>query len=130
MIVGVGVDIVDIARFARALNRTQGLASRLFTQGEQGLPVKSLAGRFAAKEALAKAIGGPRGMLWTDAEIVTDELGRPELKVYGSVATAAARLGVRHWHVSLSHDGGVAVAVVVAEGEPPGATRAPGLGWV
>ena len=116
MIVGVGVDIVDIARFARALNRTQGLAVRLFTQGEQGLPVKSLAGRFAAKEALAKAIGAPRGMLWTDAEIVTDPLGRPELKVYGTVAAAAARLGVRCWHVSLSHDGGVAVAVVVADG--------------
>jgi holo-[acyl-carrier protein] synthase len=133
MIVGVGVDIVDIARFARALNRTQGLAARLFTEGEQGLPVKSLAGRFAAKEALAKAIGGPRGMLWTDAEIVTDTLGRPELKIYGTVATAAARVGVRYWHVSLSHDGGVAVAVVVAEGEPgvaPGAPGAPGLGWV
>jgi holo-[acyl-carrier protein] synthase len=142
MIVGVGVDIVDIARFSRALNRTKGLAARLFTEGEQGLPVKSLAVRFAAKEALAKAIGGPSGMLWTDAEIVTGALGRPEVKVYGTVAAAAARLAVRHWHVSLSHDAGVAVAVVVAEGEPasaqaaqaaPGAQAAHGahgLGWV
>ena len=129
MIVGVGFDVVEIGRFARALNRTQGLANRLFTEGERGLAVKSLAARFAAKEALAKALGAPRGLLWTDAEVVTDPAGRPELKVYGTVAAAAARLGVRHWHVSLSHDGGIATAVVIAEagdlnGEPTG------LGWV
>jgi len=118
MIVGVGIDVVDITRFARALNRTPTLASRLFTEGERDLPVKSLAARFAAKEALAKALGGPRGLLWTDVEVVTDSLGRPELRVYGTVAAAAALLGVRRWHVSLSHDGGVATAVVVAEGEP------------
>jgi holo-[acyl-carrier protein] synthase len=131
MIVGVGIDIVEIARFARALNRTQGLAGRLFTEGEQGLPVKSLAGRFAAKEALAKALGGPHGLLWTDAEIVTDDLGKPGLVVSGTVAVAAARLGVRRWHVSLSHDAGLATAVVVAEGEAAaGMEVAAGLGWV
>ncbi len=147
MIVGIGVDVVEIARFARALSRTRGLANRLFTEGEQQLPVRSLAARFAAKEALAKSLGGPRGLLWTDAEIVTDSLGRPELKVYGTVAEMAARLGVRRWHVSLSHDAGIAAAAVVAEGEAPGvsgagvtggaegadaapAARAVGLGWV
>jgi holo-[acyl-carrier protein] synthase len=124
MIVGVGIDVVEIARLAQALTRTQGLANRLFTNGELGLPVRSLAARFAAKEAVAKALGGPRGLLWTDAEIVTDPLGRPALQVYGTVADAAARLGVRHWHVSLSHDGGFATAVVLAEG------GASGLGWV
>lgn len=138
MIVGVGIDIVDIARFGRALNRTQGLANRLFTQGEQGLPTRSLAGRFAAKEALAKALGGPRGLLWTDAEVVADSLGRPELRVSGTVAAAAERLGVRRWHLSVSHDAGVATAIVVAEGAPnaPGApdvsardAEATGLGW-
>jgi holo-[acyl-carrier protein] synthase len=116
MIVGVGIDVVDIARFERALDRTQGLASRLFTDSERGLPVRSLAARFAAKEALAKALGAPRGLLWTDAEVVTGPLGRPELRVDGTVAAAAARLGVRRWHVSVSHDGGVATAVVIAEG--------------
>jgi holo-[acyl-carrier protein] synthase len=117
MIVGVGIDVVDIARFARALNRTEGLTGRLFTDGEQGLPVRSMAARFAAKEALAKALGGPRGLLWTDAEIVSDALGRPELRVYGTVAAAATGLGVLRWHVSLSHEGGVATAVVIAEGD-------------
>ncbi len=124
MIVGVGVDVVGIARFEQALSRTQGLAARLFTEGERGLPVRSLAARFAAKEALAKALGAPRGLLWTDAEVIAGPLGQPGLNVYGTVAAAAARLGVRRWHVSLSHDGGVAMAVVIAEGE------AAGLGWV
>lgn len=130
MIVGVGIDVVEIARFARALNRTQGLASRLFTESEQGLPVRSLAARFAAKEALAKALGGPHGLLWTDAEVVTDPLGRPELKVNGTVAAAAVRLGVRRWHLSLSHDGGLATAIVIAEDEAGGTPVATGLGWV
>jgi holo-[acyl-carrier protein] synthase len=124
MIVGIGIDVVEIARLAQALERTQGLANRLFTEEEQDMPVRSLAARFAAKEALAKALGAPRGLLWTDAEIVTSSLGRPELKVYGTVADAAARLGVRRWHVSLSHDGGIATAVVLAEGGTSG------LGWV
>jgi holo-[acyl-carrier protein] synthase len=129
MIVGLGIDIVEIARFTRALNRTQGLADRLFTEGERGLAVKSLAARFAAKEAVAKALGAPRGLLWTDTEVVTDPVGRPLLKVHGTVAAAAARLGVRHWHVSLSHDGGMATAVVIAEGGD-GNGEATGLGWV
>jgi holo-[acyl-carrier protein] synthase len=125
MIVGVGLDVVDIARFERSLTRTPGLAGRLFTQGERGLPARSLAARFAAKEALAKALGAPRGLLWTDAEVVTSPAGRPRLNVAGTVAAAAAQLGVARWHLSLSHDGGVASAVVVAEGDRPA-----GLGWV
>ncbi len=125
MIVGVGIDVVDIARFEQALTRTPGLAGRLFTEGERGLPAHSLAARFAAKEALAKALGAPRGLLWTDAEIVTSPAGRPHLKVSGTVAAAAARLGVTSWHLSLSHDAGIASAVVIAEGDKPA-----GLGWV
>jgi holo-[acyl-carrier protein] synthase len=125
MIVGVGIDVVEIARFEQALNRTPGLASRLFTDGERILPAHSLAARFAAKEALAKALGAPRGLLWTDAEVVTDNRGRPSLRVHGTVAAAAGRLGVTQWHLSLSHDAGIASAVVIAEGAPP-----PGLGWV
>ena len=75
MIAGVGIDVVDIARFTQALTRTPSLAGRLFTEGESGLPAHSLAARFAAKEALAKALGAPRGLLWTDAEIVTSPAG-------------------------------------------------------
>jgi holo-[acyl-carrier protein] synthase len=125
MIVGVGIDVVEIARFEQALIRTEGLAGRLFTDGERTLPPHSLAARFAAKEALAKALGAPRGLLWTDAEVVTDNDGRPSLLVYGTVAAAAERLGVTGWHLSLSHDAGIASAVVIAEGD-----RQAGLGWV
>ncbi|MFG2002667.1 holo-ACP synthase [Spirillospora sp. NPDC048911] len=117
VIVGVGIDVVDIARFERSLARTPGLLTRLFTEGERGLPGRSLAARFAAKEALAKALGAPRGLLWTDAEVRREESGRPVLCVSGTVAAAAAERGVRRWHVSLSHDGGIATAVVIAEGE-------------
>ena len=125
MIVGVGIDVVGIDRFADALARTPSLAVRLFTDGERGLPPRSLAARFAAKEALAKALGAPRGLLWTDAEIVTGPGGQPRLAVSGTVATAAARCGVTGWHLSLSHDAGLASAVVIAEGAQPA-----GLGWV
>lgn len=127
MIIGVGIDVVEIARMVVALERTKGLAARLFTERERKLPDRSLAARFAAKEAVAKALGGPSGLRWTDAEVVTGPRGRPELRVHGTVAVAADWLGVRHWHLSLSHDGGVATAVVIAEGEDG---RATGLGWV
>jgi holo-[acyl-carrier protein] synthase len=136
MIVGVGIDVVEIARLEQALDRTQDLADRLFTAAERALPMPSLAARFAAKEALAKALGAPPGLSWTDAEVVVGTDGRPELKVSGTVADAAARRGVRRWHVSLSHDGGLATAVVIAEGAEGAegtdgeGTRVSGLGWV
>ncbi len=115
MIVGVGVDVVDVARLARALERTPGLADRLFTDAERARPVESLAARFAAKEAVAKALGAPGGLRWREAEVVVGERGRPCLAVSGAVAQEAEAQGVRTWHLSLSHDGGVATAVVVAE---------------
>jgi holo-[acyl-carrier protein] synthase len=91
------------------------MAERLFTDGERGLPLPSLAARFAAKEAVAKALGAPAGLRWTDAEVYVEENGRPRLRVTGTVLARAAELGVRTWHVSLSHDAGVASAVVIAE---------------
>ena len=116
MIVGVGVDVVDIERFERSLERTPGLATRLFTEQERAVTaVASLAARFAAKEAVAKALGAPGNLRWTDAEVVTEDSGRPVLRLTGDVATASAALGVRAWHLSLSHDGGIATAFVVAE---------------
>jgi holo-[acyl-carrier protein] synthase len=115
VIVGIGVDVVDIARLERALRRTPKLALRLFAQSERDLPVASLAARFAAKEAAAKAIGAPPGLVWTDVEVRQDDSGRPELAVSGTVARAAQALGVEHWHLSLSHDAQVSVAMVVAE---------------
>ncbi|MEO3787086.1 holo-ACP synthase [Actinocorallia sp. B10E7] len=115
MIVGVGIDVVDVARFEASLERTPQLRERLFTEEERGLPVLSLAARFAAKEALAKALGAPPGLRWTDAEIRKEPSGRPTLHVRGTIAEFAAPLGITSWHVSLSHDGGIATAVVIAE---------------
>jgi holo-[acyl-carrier protein] synthase len=118
MIIGVGIDVVDIGRFTTALGRTQGLSHRLFAERERRLSPHSLAARFAAKEALAKALGAPRGLLWTDAEVVTDPSGRPSLEVTGTVLAAAQAAGVTRWHVSLSHDAGIASAIVIAEALP------------
>jgi holo-[acyl-carrier protein] synthase len=120
-IVGVGIDVVPIERFASVLARTPSLKDRLFTPAElvthAGEPrsAESLAARFAAKEALAKALGAGGGMLWTDAEVLVDDAGRPSLEVRGTVRARADSLGVASWHVSLSHDGGIAAATVVAE---------------
>jgi holo-[acyl-carrier protein] synthase len=122
VIIGVGIDVAEIDRFAAALERTPQLADRLFVDSELRLPsgehrgIASLAARFAAKEALAKALGAPDGLRWTDAEVITEDSGRPRLSVRGTVAARAADLGVRSFHVSLSHDAGVASAVVIAEG--------------
>lgn len=120
-VVGVGVDVVDVARLARALARTPSLAGRLFTSEEladcAGRP-EHLAARFAAKEAAGKALGAPGG-LWQDVAVRRGAGGRPWLLVTGAFAGHADRLGVRTWHLSLSHDGGVAVACVLAEGSRP-----------
>ena len=116
MIVGVGLDVVDIARFVRQVERTPRLLERLFGDGERGLPAESLAARFAAKEAVAKALGAPVGLVWTDVSVARELGHRPEIVVRGSVAARAAELGVERFHLSLSHDAGIASAVVVAEG--------------
>lgn len=116
MIVGVGIDVVDEDRFAVTLQRTPALRERLFTPAELTRPMASLAARFAAKEALAKALGAPAGMHWLDAEVQTDATGRPSLTMTGTVERRADELGVAQTHVSLSHDAGIASAVVVLEG--------------
>ncbi|MDV3220326.1 holo-ACP synthase [Intrasporangium sp.] len=116
MIIGVGIDVVDVARFEETLERTPSLLERLFTPEERVVGIASLAARFAAKEALAKALGAPVGLHWTDARVVTSEDGRPHLEIGGSVQSRANDLGVDRFHVSLSHDAGIASAVVIAEG--------------
>lgn len=115
MIIGVGIDVVDVARFGQTLERTPALRGRLFADTERGLPIASLAARFAAKEALAKALGAPAGLRWTDATVERPRGQQPTLVVTGTVAARAAELGVARLHVSLSHDAGIASAVVVAE---------------
>jgi holo-[acyl-carrier protein] synthase len=115
MILGVGIDVVDIARFGESLERTPGMRTRLFTEAERERSLASLAARFAAKEALAKALGAPTGMGWLDAEIVNASTGDPRLEIRGSVLARADELGVGSVHVSMSHDAGIASAVVVLE---------------
>ena len=122
MIIGTGVDVCAVARLEAALGRHPGLADRLFTRAEQTLAdgstrgFNSLAGRFAAKEALAKALATPETLAWTDAEVTTGPSGAPVFVLRGGVAAHAEAAGVRGIHLSISHDGGLAVAFVVCEG--------------
>jgi holo-[acyl-carrier protein] synthase len=114
-IVGVGIDVVDIARFTASLDRTPSLRGRLFTPSEAGRPPHSLAARFAAKEAIAKALGAPGNLGWHDAEVMSETSGRPYFELRGTVLACATSLGVTSVHLSLSHDAGIASAMVVLE---------------
>ena len=124
-IVGVGVDAVEISRVATALQRTPALLDRLFTERERAtcitrcgdLRFGGLAARFAAKEAVAKALGtGIRGFGFRDIEVLGDELGKPTVTLHGGAATVAATAGVTAIHLSLSTSTDLAVANAVAEG--------------
>ena len=115
MIVGVGIDVVDVSRFVDTLHRVPALRARLFTPEEREMPETSLAARFAAKEAIAKALGAPAGMSWQDATVRRISGAQPVVEVTGTVAAAAAAAGVDRFHLSISHDAGIASAVVIAE---------------
>jgi len=117
-IAGIGVDIVDLARFERAVGRTPRLKERLFAESARDMPLRSLAGRFAAKEALMKALGEAAGVTWHDMEVVSDAEGHPSLRLSGAAAAIAERRGITHLHLSMTHDAGVAIAQVVAERLP------------
>jgi holo-[acyl-carrier protein] synthase len=114
-ILGIGVDVVDLERFATSLDRTPTLRARLFTPAEADLPLESLAGRFAAKEAFVKALGAPAGMSWQDIEIRNDQHGAPEFHLSGAALDRFTERGVVTAHLSISHDVSVATAFVVAE---------------
>ncbi len=124
MIIGIGVDVVDIDRFQTVSMRTSAFSERVFTPVERfhtgGVPrsMTSLAARFAAKEAVAKALGAPGGMAWHEVEVTRDDGGRPQLLLRGRSLEIAAALGVTDWHLSLTHDAGVAIAYVIAEQRP------------
>jgi holo-[acyl-carrier protein] synthase len=112
MIEGIGIDVVNIERFAHSLERTPGLIDRLFTQSEQSKPISSLAARFAAKEALAKALNAGKGLLWLDAEVINLETGKPVFLFRGEIAEIIDGATV---HLSISHDSGIASAIVIVE---------------
>ncbi len=127
MILGLGLDLVDVARMARILDgppaRAERFVARVFTPGERSFcdaradRASRYAARFAAKEAALKALGVPRGLRFHELEVVRDE-GAPVLSLAGAAAEAARRIGVERLHLSITHDGGIAAAVVVAEGGP------------
>lgn len=126
MIVGVGMDLVQIGRVWALLERKGERAiSRLFTPAEVARcrggrsPRESFAARFAAKEAFFKALGTGwgRGGAWTEVEVVSAPSGAPSIRLHGAAAELAEAAGVRRVHVSLTHTDDLAGAYVVLEGD-------------
>lgn len=116
MILGIGVDTVDVARFEQQLTRTPRLKERLFTESESGFSSASLAARFAAKEALIKALGGSGALGWHDLEIVRGESRAPSFLRTAALERELLLRGDGTVFVSLTHDGGIATAFVVIDG--------------
>jgi holo-[acyl-carrier protein] synthase len=122
MIVGVGIDLAPVERMAQALARHgERFERRVFTDGERAYcrararAEEHFAARFAAKEAALKALGVPEGLRWHELEIVSAAGGAPSLALHGAAARAASARGVARLHLSLTHAGGQAAAIVVAE---------------
>lgn len=122
MIVRTGIDLIEIERIQQAIARHgERFLQRIFTPPELQAcsgKAESLAARFAAKEAVSKALGtgiGPVG--WREIEIVGSEVEAPRVRLHGRAAQVAARLGVTSWSLSLTHGRAIAAAVVVALGE-------------
>src|SRR5690349_7291781 len=111
---GIGVDVVDVDRFRETLERTPGVRERIFTAGEAALSLESMAARFAAKEALIKALKVTVALPWHDMEVVSDDVGAPMFTLTGTAAARADELGVTP-HLSITHDGNLAAAFMVAE---------------
>lgn len=126
-ILGTGIDLIEIARVEasigrfgeRFLRRVFTPAERAYCEGKRRGAAQSFALRWAAKEAVAKAlgIGIRRGVNLRDVEVESDTLGRPAVRLHGGAGEAAAARGVARVHLSLSHDGPFAVAFAIAEGE-------------
>jgi holo-[acyl-carrier protein] synthase len=122
MIVGIGIDVCSIERMRRALERHgERFFARICSEAERADllgrdPATSLAGRFAAKEAFAKALDGARGVGWHEVEVRRTASGRPRLELAGRGHALAVESGASRWHLSITHDAGVAAAVVILEG--------------
>ncbi len=125
MILGVGVDIVDIGRVEKILALYgERFIGRVFTECESEYACRSVvkrserfAGRFAVKEAVMKVLGTGKseGILWKQIETVPGKRGKPELSLHGQARERAVNMGIASLHVSISHDGGKAIAFVIAE---------------
>jgi len=122
MILGIGIDISDIDKIAKSIE-SEAFQRKVFTPaelkscGEIKNSAECFAGKFAAKEALMKALGaGIRQEVWfTQIEVLSDESGKPYINVSGEAEKRLQQSGAKHVHVSISHSGGMAVAVVVLE---------------
>lgn len=126
MIRGIGVDTVDIPRFERQLARTPALRTRLFAPDEQPLGAASLAARFAAREALIKALGGSGELTWHDMAVGRDDDRAPVFVGGPGLRAALVARGADRVHLSLTHDAGVATAFVIVESSSDGSTLEPG----
>lgn len=111
-IFGIGIDVVAIDRFQESLDRTPALITRVFTPNESKLNLSSLAARFAAKEALAKALDAKVAFNWQEAEVVSANTGKPNFLFTGEMAKRLSNFNV---HLTLSHDAGIASAMVIVE---------------
>ena len=111
-IFGIGIDVVAIDRFQESLTRTPSLLNRVFTPNEAKLNLSSLAARFAAKEALAKALNAKAAFNWQEAEVINEASGKPNFQFTGEMAKRLADFNV---HLTLSHDAGIASAMVIVE---------------
>src|SRR5437870_7232151 len=126
MVVGIAIDLCPVSRMGRAIERHGGrFEARVFTEAERaycrsrGQPAEHFAARFAAKEALLKALGVPAGLSWHELEVESGPDGAPRLLLHGEAGRAAAVRGADVLHLSLSHSGDMAAAVVVAERRRP-----------
>jgi holo-[acyl-carrier protein] synthase len=124
VILGLGIDVCPVERIQGIIERHGAIfTDRVFTAierdhaGEGVVRAERLAARWAAKEAAIKALGAPPGLRWHDLEVVNDDAGAPALELRGSAAERAAALGTAQVWISLSHAGGVALAVVILEGK-------------
>ena len=123
MIEGVGVDIIEVDRLEKAITNSDRFLLRVFTPAEieycgtGKVRFERFAARFAVKEAVSKALGITWGdaVPWTDAEVEIEESGKPLVRLSGKAAERVEALGVIGVHVSISHSGGLAVAMAVAE---------------
>ncbi len=111
-IFGIGIDVVNIERFQESLDRTPGMLQRIFTPTEATLSIASLAARFAAREALAKALNAKAPFKWLEAGIINEPTGKPAFNFSGEMAERLTQFNV---HLTLSHDAGIASAMVIVE---------------
>ncbi|HJN15821.1 MAG TPA: holo-ACP synthase [Armatimonadota bacterium] len=124
MVIGIGVDMVDVDRIEAAMERRgERFAKRAFTEDEiaycqrSQCPERRFAARFAAKEAVMKALGRGwfQGMPFKEIEVIRDEYGKPGIRLLDQTAEMAEKQGITHIHVSITHEQRSAVAFVIAE---------------